>query len=209
MFEVTIPASSPVQSRHLVHLTVSPAITTDQLQPLTIQSYLTVKEEEEEEVVSVPRCGLETETYLQSCQHQLLSPLSCQLSTWTAALSFSDPSSGLLEVVVSPESGNWIRENFVLGTRLEHRLDWSGDCCTHAISFQVRNTRGNTVVCRAGIQQIGPVEETSRSLMISVIIVITITLLGVIISAMVIIFIIRNVWILMLVFCYKSFYSKI
>ena len=82
-------SKSNLGRKHLQHLPgevsiIQPAGTTDQLQPLTIQS-----QEKEEEVVPLPRCGLETETYLQSCQHQLLSPLSCQLSTSTSTRTIS------------------------------------------------------------------------------------------------------------------------
>ena len=140
---------------------------------------------------------------------------------------------------LSPHSGTWRRDNFVLGSSLEHQLYWTGDCCTHALTaqvgqhkilllhnylllhvalnlisywsvqylkiwrtlsiikfsfdLQVEDTRGNMAQCMAGIQEIRRTEERKHSVMISVIVVITITLLGVIISAMVIIFLIRYV----------------
>ena len=109
----------------------------------------------------------------------------------------------------------------MLGSSLEHQLYWTGDCCTHALTaqvglisywsvqylkiwrtlsiikfsfdLQVEDTRGNMAQCMAGIQEIRRTEERKHSVMISVIVVITITLLGVIISAMVIIFLIRYV----------------
>ena len=91
---MTVPASSPALSRHLAHLTVTPAVTTDVLQPLTIQFYLTVTQQQEE-TVAQPWCRLQSETYLQSCQPHLYPALSCQLASWSAVISLSAPLTGL------------------------------------------------------------------------------------------------------------------
>ena len=149
---MTVPPSSSPLSRHLIHLTARPAVTTEQLQPLSLQFYL-VGREEAAPPPPPPSCLVSSETYIQSCPPHLLSALSCRSSLWQASISFTAPA-GLSAVRLSPDSGHhhWTRDNFVLASRLEHQLVWTGDCCTHAVSLQVEDIRGHTGNCRAGIQ---------------------------------------------------------
>ena len=149
---MTIPSSSSPLTRHLIHLTVRPAVTRDQLQPLSLQFYLVAREEEEDHAPP-PSCLVSSETYLQSCPPHLLSALSCRTSLWQAAISFT-AAAGVEAVRLSPASGHWTRDNFVLGSRLEHQLVWTGDCCTHSVTLQVEDIRGHSGHCGAGIQVI-------------------------------------------------------
>ena len=57
------------------------------------------------------------------------------------------------------------RDNFVLGSRLEHQLVWTGDCCTHAVTLQVEDIRGQQGHCGAGIQVGRTLQHTSLFLM--------------------------------------------
>ena len=153
---MTIPSSSSPLSRHLIHLTVRPAVTREQLQPLTLQFYLEAREEEEEAHApppSPPSCLVSSETYLQSCPPHLLSALSCRTSLWQAAISFT-AAAGVEAVRLSPATGHWTRDNFMLGSQLEHQLVWTGDCCTHSVTLQVEDIRGHSGHCEAGIQVI-------------------------------------------------------
>ena len=152
--QVTLPPSISPQTRHLIHLTARPAVTTERLQPLSLQFYLEGREEEREAPPPPPpSCLVSSESYLQSCPPHLLSALSCRTSLWQAAISFSAPA-GLEAVRLSPAGGHWTRDNFVLGSRLEHQLVWTGDCCSHAVTLQVEDIRGLTGQCGAGIQVI-------------------------------------------------------
>ena len=114
-------------------------MTTEQLQPLSLQFYL-VGREEAAPPPPPPSCLVSSETYIQSCPPHLLSALSCRSSLWQASISFTAPA-GLSAVRLSPDSGHhhWTRDNFVLASRLEHQLVWTGDCCTHAVSLQVEH----------------------------------------------------------------------
>ena len=125
-------------------------MTTEELQPLTLQFYL-VGREETVPPPSPPSCLVSSETYLQSCPPHLLSALSCRTSLWQAAISFT-AAAGVEAVRLSPESGHWTRDNFVLGSQLEHQLVWTGDCCTHSVTLQVKDIRGQEGHCGAGIQ---------------------------------------------------------
>ena len=85
----------------------------------------------------------------------------CRAQLWHASLRFSAPASGVRAVMVTPtrwgististqyllnnysisthylhiiyssSSSHWVTDNFILGSRLEHSLHWTGDCCTH------------------------------------------------------------------------------
>ena len=50
-----------------------------------------------------------------------------------------------------PSGGRWSRDNFILGSRLQQSLYWSGSCC-HLLKLEVTDVAGLKTECGLGGQ---------------------------------------------------------
>ena len=44
----------------------------------------------------------------------------------------------------------WQSDNFILGSKLEHQVYWTGDCCTPSLDVNVRDILGGQTKCSGG-----------------------------------------------------------
>ena len=177
-------------TRHLLHITATPAVVAGNMKSLTKQFYISVDNNDDDGDDGMDlECNVVSDTYLESCQR--LEQCSDQL--WHATLQFSAPVSGVRDVMITPTShpGHYLVDNFIIGTQLEHELYWTGDCCTHHLGLVLTDTSGHHAQCQAGLS--GPVDSSrANTAMITTIIVVTIMLIVVIIVCVIIVLVIRR-----------------
>ena len=77
------------------------------------------------------------------------------MSPWHAIFTFQSVNAGVRSVNLSSQGRFWKRDNFILGSRLEHQLYWGANCCTSELRITVEDIIGGLVRCRVGLGEQG------------------------------------------------------